>query len=234
LACWFWRRRFLKIVSVFLLFFYYLPLEIGYPLRLNKLEFPPPKDDLCQVWLKLAQWFWRRSKKCKSLQTDGQTDRRQDRQMDAGQWVIRKAHELKMNLNYTINNINVNLLNALKMLILDKLKVSQDTFRYNFSKFKVGQVNFVAGQVDMVFLLVLGQALTSMIFSAVIFSQMRVQSHNSLFECRQHLTVEYSGSHSIYFFYLVALAMAKYPLFMARIYDDGQAQITIDHISDPD
>jgi hypothetical protein len=27
---------------------------------LNKLESPPPKDDLCQVWLNLAQWFWRR------------------------------------------------------------------------------------------------------------------------------------------------------------------------------
>jgi hypothetical protein len=35
----------------------------------------PPKDELCQVWLKFAQWFWRRSQKCKSLQTDGQTDR---------------------------------------------------------------------------------------------------------------------------------------------------------------
>jgi hypothetical protein len=23
-------------------------------------EFPLPKDALCQVWLKLAQWFWRR------------------------------------------------------------------------------------------------------------------------------------------------------------------------------
>jgi hypothetical protein len=44
---------------------------------------PPPQDDLCQVWLKLAQWFWRRSRKCKSLQTDGQTD---------GQPAIRIAH----------------------------------------------------------------------------------------------------------------------------------------------
>ena len=24
------------------------------------LMFSPPKDALCQVWLKLAQWFWRR------------------------------------------------------------------------------------------------------------------------------------------------------------------------------
>jgi hypothetical protein len=47
-----------------------------------------PKDDLCQLWLKLAQWFWRRSWKCKSLtdrhQTDGQTD--------DGLKAIREAH----------------------------------------------------------------------------------------------------------------------------------------------
>ena len=28
---------------------------------MNKLEFPIPKDKLCIIWLKLAQWFWRRS-----------------------------------------------------------------------------------------------------------------------------------------------------------------------------
>jgi hypothetical protein len=79
LARWFWKRRLLKIFSVFLLFRYYLPLEKGYPLLLNKLESPLPKDDLCQVWLELVQWFWR-SRKCKSLQTD------------AGQRAIRKSH----------------------------------------------------------------------------------------------------------------------------------------------
>ena len=30
-------------------------------LHLNKLESPSPKNALCQVWLKLANWFWRRS-----------------------------------------------------------------------------------------------------------------------------------------------------------------------------
>jgi hypothetical protein len=64
LVCWFWRRRFLKIFIVFLLFRFYLPLEKGYPFCLNKLESPPTKDDLCQFWLKLAQWVWRRSRKC--------------------------------------------------------------------------------------------------------------------------------------------------------------------------
>jgi hypothetical protein len=59
LAGWVWRR-FLKLFSVFSLFRYYLPLERGNPLPMKKLEFPFSNDDLCQVWLKLAQWFWRR------------------------------------------------------------------------------------------------------------------------------------------------------------------------------
>jgi hypothetical protein len=62
--------------SVFLLFCYYLLLERGNPLHLNKRKSNFPTDDLCQVWLKLALWFWRRSRKCKSLQTDGKTDGR--------------------------------------------------------------------------------------------------------------------------------------------------------------
>ena len=36
------------------------PWKRGGVLYLNKLEFPSPKDALCQAWLKLAQWFWRR------------------------------------------------------------------------------------------------------------------------------------------------------------------------------
>jgi hypothetical protein len=51
----------------------------GVALPLNNFESLVPKDDLCKVWLKLAQWFWRRSRKCKRLQTDGQM-------------AIRKAH----------------------------------------------------------------------------------------------------------------------------------------------
>jgi hypothetical protein len=48
-------EKIFKIFSVFLLFCDYLPLEKSNPLHLNNLESPPPKDDLCQVWLKLAQ-----------------------------------------------------------------------------------------------------------------------------------------------------------------------------------
>jgi hypothetical protein len=56
-------------------------LEKGYPLRLNKLESPPPKDDLCQFWL---NWPGRSEKSKMWKFTDGQTD--------TGQQAIRKAH----------------------------------------------------------------------------------------------------------------------------------------------
>ena len=45
-------------------------------LHLFKLVSPSPKDTLCQVWLKLAQWFWRRRWKCEQFpdrQTYGRT-----------------------------------------------------------------------------------------------------------------------------------------------------------------
>jgi hypothetical protein len=72
LACWFWRRRFFKIFSKFLLFCHYLPLGKGVVLHLYNSESSLHKDDLCQLWLKLTKRFWRRSWKCKCL-----TDRRQ-------------------------------------------------------------------------------------------------------------------------------------------------------------
>jgi hypothetical protein len=42
------EKKILKIFSLFLHFCYFLPLENGNPLHLNKLETPSPKDDLCQ------------------------------------------------------------------------------------------------------------------------------------------------------------------------------------------
>ena len=89
LAQWFWRKRFFNFVNVFSLFRNYLPLEKGGALHLNKLESPPPKDVLCQVWLKLAQWFWRRRWKCEKFtdrQTDGRTNGRTDRQTPDDRW----------------------------------------------------------------------------------------------------------------------------------------------------
>ena len=74
------EKKILKFIfDIILLFRHYLPLEKGMALHLNKLKSPPPKDALCQVWLKLAQWFWRRRLQCEKFtdrQTDKQTDRR--------------------------------------------------------------------------------------------------------------------------------------------------------------
>ena len=61
LAQWFWRRVFWFFLSIyFSLFRNYLPLEKGGAILLNKHESPSPKDLFCQVWLKLAYWFWGR------------------------------------------------------------------------------------------------------------------------------------------------------------------------------
>ena len=50
----------IKFVNVFTVIPYYLPLERDVALHLNKLEFPSPKDALCQIQMfKLAQSFWR-------------------------------------------------------------------------------------------------------------------------------------------------------------------------------
>ena len=46
--------RIFNFVNVFSLFCYYLPLVKQ---TLSHL----PKNALCRVWLKLAQWFWRRA-----------------------------------------------------------------------------------------------------------------------------------------------------------------------------
>ena len=54
------KKMFFNFVNVFSLFLNYLPLEKGGALHLNKVEYPSPKDAMCQIWLKLAQWFWRR------------------------------------------------------------------------------------------------------------------------------------------------------------------------------
>jgi hypothetical protein len=86
LACWFWRRIFLKIFSVFLLFCYYLPLEKGNPLHINNLESPPPPPPPPQGWfvpiqVKIGPVVL--EKKWKMLKF---TDRRMDRRTTGDQY----------------------------------------------------------------------------------------------------------------------------------------------------
>jgi hypothetical protein len=59
-------KNFQCIFTLLLLF----PLGQWHCRSFVQIFIPSPKDDLYKVWLKLAQWFWR-SRKCKSLQTDG-------------------------------------------------------------------------------------------------------------------------------------------------------------------
>ena len=53
------EEDFFKVFNVFVLFHNYLLFRKGVANHLNKLESPSQKDVLCQVWLKLNQWFWR-------------------------------------------------------------------------------------------------------------------------------------------------------------------------------
>jgi hypothetical protein len=55
------KKKILKKIQCIFTLSLLSPLGEGLSLPLNKLESPSPKDDLCKVWIKLVQWFWKRS-----------------------------------------------------------------------------------------------------------------------------------------------------------------------------
>ena len=57
LAQCFWRRNF---VEEMLLLYFTILIHVS-PIHFLKIKYPPAKSALCQVWLKLALWFWWRS-----------------------------------------------------------------------------------------------------------------------------------------------------------------------------
>ena len=81
-------EKIFNFVNIFSLFCFYLPLEKVVVLHLKKIESSSPKDGLCQVWLKLAQWFWTRRRKCEKFTTTTTTTTTTDN----GQIVTRKTH----------------------------------------------------------------------------------------------------------------------------------------------
>ena len=91
---WYWKYGMLWDVNAMLWVCYAVVyvLKDKHSTSVNKIDSPLPKVALCQVWLNLAQWFWRRRWKCESLQTDWQTDGQRDGQTDHRQQAIRKAH----------------------------------------------------------------------------------------------------------------------------------------------
>ena len=118
-SAWFWRR-FLNFVNLFSLFRYYLPFEISMALHLNKLEFPSPKDALCQVWfILLAQWFCKRRWKCEEF-TDINP-----------RHAIRKAHKFSVQLqdHEAVLDFKPKFVHRLKLKILKRQIILR--FAYN-------------------------------------------------------------------------------------------------------
>jgi hypothetical protein len=60
LAQWFWRRRFFKNFQCIFTVLLLSPLGKWQFPSFEQNGIPSPKDDLCPVWIKLAQLFWRR------------------------------------------------------------------------------------------------------------------------------------------------------------------------------
>ena len=59
LTLWFCRIRFLKILTLYFRYFVIIfPWKRTCSFIWANLEFPFPKEALCQVWLKLAHWSW--------------------------------------------------------------------------------------------------------------------------------------------------------------------------------
>ena len=109
-----------------------IELKIELALYLNKLEFPSAKDDLCQVWLKLAMWFWRRRWKCEKF-TDWRTD--------DGRQVIRKAH-LSFQLMWAKNRINQKSQNQNSKCNISSI-VTRQHFSYNYHQNKYGRTQLI-------------------------------------------------------------------------------------------
>jgi len=68
------EKKIFQDSSKFSLFCLLFGPKSGQPLYLNKCEFPSPKHVSCQVWLKLAHWFLKRSRLKEKVDTGRTTD----------------------------------------------------------------------------------------------------------------------------------------------------------------
>ena len=94
LAQWFLRRRFLKFENALSQFPLYIPFKNGVDLHLNIIKFPLPKDALCQDWLKLAQWLWRRGWNCEIFTYD--------RRSEKFTWAFSSVQLIKKKVNWML------------------------------------------------------------------------------------------------------------------------------------
>ena len=96
------EKKIFKFCPYIFTILYYLLLERDVALHLNKLEFPSSKDTLCQVWLKLAQWFWRRRWKYKKVY--GLMDERWSEKLT---WTLRPDELKKWKINKIYMSIGI-------------------------------------------------------------------------------------------------------------------------------
>ena len=115
------------------------PLEKGRVIHFNKFKFPSPKNDLCQVWLKLALWFLRRWWKCKKFMTTTMTT------TNNGQILIRIAHPrlrwAKNHKNYVLLKFDTQFLNFNLAKISAYMVISVQHTRGHFSALILLSVN---------------------------------------------------------------------------------------------
>ena len=76
---------------------------MAWPFHLYKFKSP-----LCQIWLKLTQWFWRRICKCEKFTNRRREDRRSEKLRWAKNGLYTKIHVLSpKKLNFSRHNRNI-------------------------------------------------------------------------------------------------------------------------------
>ena len=119
----------------------YLPVSKSNALHFNKLKFSLLKDAVCQVWLKLVNWFLRRSQRMKKKILTDRLDREcQQTIIDhKNSWHAFSSRELKINLIFVtlsrlhsivyISACHVEIHNAAAHVVMNRLKI---IFSLNF------------------------------------------------------------------------------------------------------
>jgi hypothetical protein len=121
------EKKIFKIFQRIFTLLWLSPLGEGQSPSILQLIIPFPKDDLCQFWLKLAQWFWRRSWKCKSLQTEGWTDGRRTTGDQNSSLEIRISSDQTLLYQYQ-KNMTVKVHDVRKCMYLKKIFFSNQCF----------------------------------------------------------------------------------------------------------
>ena len=95
------------------------PLGKERDIHLNTFESSSPKDALCQVWLKLSQWFLRRRCKCEKFTDRRTTDHRRSEKLI---WASAKKLMYMSLIEYTVLNTIIFLLYINSMVCIETIE----------------------------------------------------------------------------------------------------------------